>query len=58
MAGKKSAFSSGLVLLLLGAVVAVAYLMPSGKDPAFRPLASPSKPFCAPSRSTICRIWR
>ena len=44
MTGKKSAFSSGLVLLLLGAVVAVAYLMPSGKDPAFRPLASPSKP--------------
>ena len=44
MAGKKSAFSSGLVLLLLGALVAVAYLMPSGKDPAFRPLSSPAKP--------------
>ena len=44
MTGKKSAFSSGLVLLLLGAWWRSAYLMPSGTDPAFRPLASPAKP--------------
>jgi LPXTG-site transpeptidase (sortase) family protein len=44
MAEKRTAFSSGLLLLLLGAVVAVAYLMPSGKESPFRPLSAPSKP--------------
>jgi LPXTG-site transpeptidase (sortase) family protein len=42
MSQKRSAFSSGLLLLLIGALVAAAYLMPSGgKDPEFRPLSSP-----------------
>src|ERR1700712_2051379 len=45
MTRKGSAFSSGLLLLLVGALVAAAYLMPSGgKAPAFRPLSSPAKP--------------
>jgi LPXTG-site transpeptidase (sortase) family protein len=44
MTRKGSAFSSGLLLLLVGALVAVAYLMPSGKDPEFRPLSAPAKP--------------
>jgi LPXTG-site transpeptidase (sortase) family protein len=45
MSQKRSAFSSGLLLLLIGALVAAAYLMPSGgKDPEFRPLSSPAKP--------------
>ena len=45
MTRKGSAFSSGLLLLLVGALVAAAYLMPSGgKDPEFRPLSAPAKP--------------
>ncbi len=45
MSQKRSAFSSGLLLLLIGALVAAAYLMPSGgKDPEFRPLSAPAKP--------------
>jgi LPXTG-site transpeptidase (sortase) family protein len=44
MTEKRTAFSSGLLLLLLGALVAAAYLMPSGKDPEFRPLSGPAKP--------------
>jgi LPXTG-site transpeptidase (sortase) family protein len=45
MTEKRSAFSGGLLLLLIGALVAVAYLMPSGgKDPEFRPLSAPAKP--------------
>jgi LPXTG-site transpeptidase (sortase) family protein len=45
MSQKRSAFSSGLLLLLVGALVAAAYLMPSGgKDPEFRPLSAPAKP--------------
>src|ERR1700712_5228949 len=44
MTRKGSAFSSGL-LLLVGALVAAAYLFPSGgKDPEFRPLSAPAKP--------------
>ena len=45
MTRKGSAFSSGLLLLLVGALVAAAYLLPSGgKDPEFRPLSAPAKP--------------